>query len=95
MKWIVALVASLAFTVAPGARNIRSGATMQVKAGAIWFTDKAALARWQPLKSAGDAKAFASYQDGYCTGAMRGSLSGQSKCEFADIDPRRIRSTWR
>ena len=60
--WLaLAIVVSLA-TAAFGA-EIKSGATVQVKANSIWFQDNAQLARWQKLKQAGDATALARYQE--------------------------------
>jgi hypothetical protein len=62
MRWFVALAMLLALTGTSDARTIRSGATVQVKAGTIFFAEKAMLARWQALNNAGDATARASYQ---------------------------------
>lgn len=62
MKSYLALLTLLALTSAAHAGEIRLGASMQVKPDSIWFEDRAKLAQWQALKTAGDSKALASYQ---------------------------------
>jgi hypothetical protein len=64
MKSYLALLIWLVFMGAAHAGELRRGALVQVKPDAIWFEDRAKLAHWQALKSAGDARALASYQDG-------------------------------
>ncbi len=59
----LALVALLALGGAALAGEIRVGAAMQVKPNSIWFEDEALLARWQALKTSGDEKALADFQD--------------------------------
>jgi hypothetical protein len=58
-----ALLILAAFGTSAFAREIRKGATMEVKANSIWFGEAAKLTRWQALKKSGRAAAFAAYQD--------------------------------
>ncbi|CAN5152421.1 hypothetical protein BH11PSE4_BH11PSE4_05410 [soil metagenome] len=63
MRSLLALPLLLACAGACQAAEIRAGATMQVKAGSIWFQDAVQFAQWRALKISGDAAALASYQD--------------------------------
>jgi hypothetical protein len=63
MRAWLALTTAVSLAAAAFAAEIKNGATMDVKAHAIWFQDNAQLARWQRLKQGGDAKALARYQD--------------------------------
>jgi hypothetical protein len=63
MRGFLSLVFVLALTAGSFAADIKTGATMQVKANSIWFQDAAELAQWQQLKKAGDATALATYED--------------------------------
>jgi hypothetical protein len=53
----------LALAIVSVAGEIRTGATMQVKADSIWFQDSAKLSHWQQLKKSGNSKALEAYQD--------------------------------
>jgi hypothetical protein len=58
----VALVLGVSMPVAPGAAEIKKGATAEVRANAIWFLKAGQLARWQRLKKAADPQALQAYQ---------------------------------
>ncbi len=58
---IVFVLAALGSACLAG--EIRTGATMQVKANSIWFEEADGLARWQARRKSADAAAFAAYQD--------------------------------
>jgi hypothetical protein len=64
MRHHLVLLALLTLISAAHAGEIRRSALMQVKPDSIWFEDRAKLAHWQALRSAGDAKTLTSYQDG-------------------------------
>ena len=44
------------------AADIQVGGSFEVKANSIWFEDAPKLARWQMLKTGGNAKALKAYQ---------------------------------
>ena len=64
MKFLLRILfVLLASAIASFAGEIRTGATMQVKANSIWFQDAAKLSHWQQLKKGGNSKALDAYQE--------------------------------
>lgn len=63
MRALIILLTLCVASTAGIAAEIRAGVAAQVKPNAIWFQDKAALARWQRLKHDGDAAALAALED--------------------------------
>ena len=53
----------LALAIVSVAGEIRTGATMQVKADSFWVQDAAKLSLWQQFKKSGNSKALEAYQD--------------------------------
>jgi hypothetical protein len=63
MRPYLTLFVLLTLSFSSFAGEIRTGATMEVKANSIWFYDADKLAHWQKLKKNGNSTALASYQD--------------------------------
>lgn len=59
MKTALALLFAVALPASTFAADIRAGATVQIKANAMWFEDAGKFARWQRMKKRDDAATLA------------------------------------
>lgn len=86
MKVMLPLIASVMLTTACLAADIRAGATVQVKAGALYFEDAGKLARWQRQKKRDDAATLAKIEGSMLRAREAWQFTQALSAKVIDVD---------
>ncbi|NWG24781.1 MAG: hypothetical protein HXY30_10300 [Pseudorhodoplanes sp.] len=70
------------------AADIRKGATVQVKANALWFEDTGKLARWQRMKKKSDAATLAKLEQSMLRAREAWQFVNAQTVKVLDFDAR-------